>query len=149
MDRLAMHNETDLGFFEHNREEELRALELRWYEGRMLIYVDQILNFVDLHRAEVEELAGGMKSPVLLLHCLKRLIAAKGSIHMQSELKDQVVELKNEIWYRGQKGDYDRARIQAEWALRHARAWRRWRIKEYCFVIDHCAERILEHLRIK
>jgi hypothetical protein len=51
-------------------------------------------------------------------------------------------EIHNEIWYRGQAGYYDRDGIQQEWTICHAHAWRRWRLKEYCFVADRCADRL-------
>ena len=45
--------------FEPLTEDELRVLELRWYEGRMLPFADWLFAFVDRNRDEILRLAGG------------------------------------------------------------------------------------------
>lgn len=136
------HTDSSLGDFEHLNEAELRELELRWYEGLMLLYAEWLFAFVGRHRAEILHLASDPHEPASLLAATKRLIVQRGSINMGGELKDQMREIELELWYRGEKGDYDRARIQLEWTAEHAAAWRRWRIREYLFVADRCADRV-------
>lgn len=128
-------------------EPERLALELRWYEGRMLPYAEWVLAFVERHRAELLAAANGSGDPGVLLAATKALIIERGSVHMAAELKDQMREIENELWYRGEKGEYDRAGIQADWTTRYAVAWRRWRIREYLFVTDRCAGRVVRVLQ--
>jgi hypothetical protein len=132
--------ETDLEILSDT---ELFALELRWYEGRMLLYAEWLFAFVDRHRADISLLATGSREPVALVAATKRLIIQRGSLRMAAEMEDQIREIENELWYRGEKGEHDRAGIEAAWTLAHARAWRRWRICEYLFVVDRCASRIV------
>ena len=74
-----------------------------------------------------------------------RLIQHRGSIHLPSEMADQIKEINNEIWYRGEHGDYNRSKIQEEWAMRYASMWRNFRIKEILFVCDQKAPEIEGH----
>jgi hypothetical protein len=138
-----MHAHLLLSVLEPPCEAELRTLEARWQEGRYRDYVEMLTVFVERHRDEIRQLAGEAHNRGALLHAMKRLIAQHGSVNIQSELRDQVGEIHNEIWYRGETGYYDRVGIQQEWTIRHARAWRCWRLKEYCFVVDHCADLLL------
>lgn len=127
-------------------EAELFALELRWYEGRMLPYAEWLDHFVQRHRTEILARAGTANTPESLVEATKQLIVDRGSMHLAGELKDQLREIENELWYRGEKGEHDRAQIQLEWTACHADAWRRWRIREYLFVADRCAGRIVARL---
>ena len=132
--------------FDSLDENELFALELLWYEGRMLPHSEWLMAFMDRHREEILRMAGAQRDPRALLAATKQLIVQRGSIDMGSELKDQKQEIQNELWYRGEKGEHDRVRIEQQWTAEHAAAWRRWRIKEYLFVADRCVERIAAEL---
>src|SRR5258708_11413737 len=76
------------------------ALELRWYEGRMLLYVEWLHVFVERHRDEILKTAADSNDTTALLAATKQLIAQHGSIHMGGELNDQKRELEKELWYR-------------------------------------------------
>jgi hypothetical protein len=125
---------------------ELHALELRWYKGEMLPYAEWLFAFVARNRAAILREGGAPGDPAALLAATKQLIRESGSLHLASELRDQMREIHNEVWYRGERGEHDRSRIQQEWTSQHAAAWRRWRIKEYLFVVDHCGNRIVAKL---
>lgn len=109
-------------------------------------YVDWIMDFVTKHRSEILALAGDDASPKILLETTKQIIADQGSIHLPAELKDQLTEIQNALWYAGEKGDHDRAQIAQDWTILHAAAWRRWRICEYHFVANRIADRIVDRL---
>ena len=64
-------------------------------------------------------------------------------------MADQIKEINNEIWYRGEHGDYDRGKIQEEWAMRYASMWRNFRIKEILYVADQKASEINDILNSK
>jgi hypothetical protein len=123
------------------------ALELRWYQGHMLPYAEWLTAFVERHRDEILRATNGSGEPTALLVATKRLIAQCGSIHLAGELQAQKREIENELWFRGEKGEYNRAGIQLEWAARHAPAWRRWRIQEYLFVADRYSSQVVALLR--
>jgi hypothetical protein len=137
-----VHDESSPPAFDPPNAAETFALELRWYEGRMLPYAEWLMDFAGRHRAEILALAAGSGEPAALVAATKRLIVQRGSLRRAEELHDQIHEIENELWYRGEKGDHDRRRIQQEWTVANACAWRRWRIKEYLFVADRCAEEL-------
>lgn len=125
---------------------ELRTLEHNWTSGRLHVHAVRLLGFIDRHRAEILGLAGPDAGTATLLRVVKQQIVRLGSVCTLSEMHDQAREIRDEIWIRGERGDYDRAHIVHEWASRHAANWRHWRLKEYLFVADRCAPALLEHL---
>ena len=137
---MAMADETSS--FELITDEERAQLERLWKEGRLRHQQEQVLAFACEQRVEILQIAGEPRDPVALAAATRRLITRLRCVHQPSEMRDQVREMHNEIWYCGQRGDHDRSRIQLEWAARHGSNWRRWRIKEYLFLAEHCAAEI-------
>jgi hypothetical protein len=127
-------------------EAELQALEHYWRSGQLQSRSDCVINFVERHRDEILRLAVECRDPDALITATQRLICEYRSIDLPAELRDQMREIQNEVWYRGEKGDYDSARIQREWAERHAHNWRRWRIIEYLYVTCHQADVVVARL---
>lgn len=127
--------------------EEHQALELRWYEGRMLPYMEWIHAFAEKHRAEILRIAGPGASPEQLVAAVKQLIVQRGSMHMAAELKDQMREMEKELWYSGEKDERARSEIKQRWTVRHAAAWRRWRLQEYLFVVGLCRDQLTAQLQ--
>ncbi|MBI4624630.1 MAG: hypothetical protein HY736_15605 [Verrucomicrobia bacterium] len=122
--------------FEPANDAELHALERRWAGGDLRRHVTRIMDFIDQNRSVIQGSVDGAHPPVAVLAVVKGLIAQAGSVHHPSEMRDQAEEIRNEIWIRGEKGDYDRAFITREWTSRHAANWRRWRLKEYLFLVE-------------
>ncbi len=127
--------------------EEQQALEIRWYEGRMLPYVEWIFAFADKHRDEILRTAGPDTGAAQLLATVRQMIAQRGSMHLAAELKDQMREMEKELWYRGENDPRARAEIKQQWTAHHAAGWRRWRIQEYLFVASLCGDRLVDQLR--
>src|SRR5207249_4847810 len=117
-------------------EDELKALELEWDQGHLVHHVERLLAFVVQQRDDILRLAEGRTDAQTLLHATKRLIVCLGAVHPKSEMLDQIGEMQRELWYCGEKGDYDLVRIKHEWTSKHARNWRRWRLTEYLFTAD-------------
>jgi hypothetical protein len=112
-------------------EQERSALELRWNDGLLFRYEDLLLTFVDRHRDAIfDSVARCDDDPAALLAVTKSLIVECGSVHLAAEFKDQLMEIHNELWYCGEKGEHDRAKIKENWASNYAAAWRRWRVCE-------------------
>jgi hypothetical protein len=127
--------------------EEQQVLEIRWYEGKMLPYVEWIHEFAEKHRGEILRISGPGATPDQLVAIVKDLIAQRGTMHLAAELKDQMREMEKELWYRGELDPRARAEIKQEWTVRHAAAWRRWRIQEYLFVVGLCREELAAQLQ--
>lgn len=127
-------------------EAERAALAERWSHGELHLHMERLLAFVERNRKEVLRLAGAQHDRETLLTAAKRLVVDAGTVHASSEMRDQVKAIENEIWIRGERGEYDRTHIAHQWTSRHAANWRRWRLKAYCFVADQCASEIEQRL---
>jgi len=129
-------------------QEQNKNLDDMYAKGQLQGICDHLTEFADRHRGEVFKVAGSQE-PKALIEGLKTLIHQRGSIHLPSEMADQIREINNEIWYRGEKGDFDRSKIKEEWAMKYAGAWRSWRVKEILFVCDKISDRLLGILNTK
>lgn len=139
---LVMIDQCETASVEFNSPEERAELEQRWSKGELRHRHEQVLAFARAQSSEILQLAGSSREPAALAAAARQLIARLRSVHPPSEMRDQVREMHNEIWYRGQHGDYDHPRIKQEWTDRHASSWRRWRIKEYLFLAERGANEI-------
>lgn len=142
-----MTQQLDLSDIEPSNQGEVVALELSWARGSLDGYLDRLLPFVTRHRDEILQLAGGPQAGApAILASAKRVVARAGGVHLRSEMHDQIQQIRDEIWIRGERGDYDHSHITQEWTSLHAANWRRWRLKEYAFVIDRSAEQIVARI---
>jgi len=143
---LLMQDRHDPAGYTPANDAELRTLEIGWARGDLQEHAVRLVEFVDRHREEILALAGPGADVPTKLATIKRQIVRLESVCSLSEMLDQTRAIRDEIWYRGERGEYDRQHIAHEWTSRHAAAWRRWRLKEYLFVVDRCAEAMLSHL---
>jgi len=123
-------------------EEEQHIIESLYKAGQLNGICQHVVDFVTRHRQEILSIALKTRVDHNLLEAAKQLIQHRGSIHLPSEMADQIKEINNEIWYRGEHGDYNRAKIQEEWAMKYASMWRNFRIKEILYVVDQKAPEI-------
>jgi hypothetical protein len=123
------------------------ALEVEWYEGRLLEHSEIVARFVATQREAIFAQAGGAASPACLLRETRRLIGARATLDLAAELRAQREAIAKEVWICGERGNYDTLEIELGWVDRHAPAWRKWRVRQYLFVVDRCADHILELLR--
>lgn len=143
---LPMKDSSEQADYAPANDAELRTLQEDWACGELLTHAVRLVEFVDRHRAEILGYAGAGAGPATKLATIKRQIVSVESVCTHSEMLDQTRAIHDEIWYRGERGEYDRHHIVHDWTSRHAAAWRRWRLKEYLFVVDRCAESLLSHL---
>jgi len=141
-----MNDRSDPAHFAPANDAERRTLQANWARGDLQGHAVRLLEFVDRHRGEIRVLAGAGADAQAKLQTLKRQIVRLESVCTLSEMRDQTRAIRDEIWFRGERGEYDRQHIAHEWASRHAADWRRWRLKEYLFVVECCAEAMLSHL---
>ena len=139
-----MRTESETASVEFISAEERAELERLWTQGRLRHQHEKVLLFAREQRAAILELAGGRRDPAALASATRRLVATLRTVHHPSEMQDQMREMHNEIWFCGERGDHDRQRIQHEWVASHGLNWRRWLIKRYLFVAEHCAAEIAE-----
>ncbi len=134
---------------ERTMQEELQIIEELYKSGQLNNICHHLLEFVTRHRVEIKAMARGARGSKANIEATKQLVQHRGSIHLPSEMADQIKEINNEIWYRGEHGDYDRSKIQEEWAMRYASMWRNFRVKEILYVVDQKATEIEEILKAK
>jgi hypothetical protein len=120
-------------------QDELKTLKREWDEGRLDGISTHLLEFVDRHRKEILAIAHDSYAPEELLGAVRYWVRQKGFIHLPLDMADQIREISNEIWYHGERGDFNRAKIQEEWTVKHAVTWRKWRVKQILYVIDRRA----------
>ncbi len=123
-------------------DEELQIIDGLYRSGQLNGIGVHLLEFVARHKQEIQSIARKTRSDSDLIEATKQLIQHRGSIHLPSEMADQIKEINNEIWYRGEHGDYNRSKIQEEWAMKYASMWRNFRIKEILYVVDRKAAEI-------
>lgn len=128
---------------------ELKTLNAEWEAGKLSGISGHLLEFVDRHRAEILSLARDSYSPEDLLAATRQVVRQRGFIHLPTDMADQIREISNEIWYHGERGDFNRAKIQEEWTVKHAMTWRKWRVKEILYVVDRRASDVAATLLAK
>ena len=127
-------------------ENELKTRVEEWKTGKLKNLSTHLLGFVDRNRVEILKLARNAKSPEKLVVAAQKFVRRRGYIHLPLDMADQIHEINNEIWYRGEIGDFDRQKIKETWTVRHAPTWRRWRIKQIMFIIDQRASEVAAEL---
>jgi len=126
---------------------ERELLWKRWSSGDLAPHCSQLMAFAEQQGEAILAMANNSTDPQSLVFAAKRMVVEFGTVHHPTEMRDQMREIHDYIWYHGEKGDHDRDRIMQDWTVRHAASWRRWRLKEYLFVIDRIAEEITARIR--
>jgi hypothetical protein len=127
-------------------QEELKTLNAEWEAGKLAGISAHLLEFVDRHRDEILAMANFSYSPEDLLAAVRQCVRLRGFIHLPLDMADQIREISNEIWYHGERGDFNRAKIQEEWTVKHALTWRKWRVKQILYVVDRRASDVAASL---
>ncbi len=127
-------------------EQELKTLAEEWGSGKLQALSSYLLEFIDRHRDEILKLARTSKSPEKRVEAFKQLVRQRGYIHLPLDMADQIHEINNEIWYQGEKGDFNRQKIKEIWTVKYASTWRRWRVKQILYIIDRRFSEVAEHL---
>jgi hypothetical protein len=128
---------------------ELKTLNTEWEAGKLSGISGHLLEFIDRHRAEILTLSKNSYAPEDLLEATRQVVRQRGFIHLPTDMADQIREISNEIWYHGERGDFNRAKIQEEWTVKHAQTWRKWRVKEILYVVDRRASDVVASLLAK
>jgi hypothetical protein len=124
---------------EPTTQEEMKTLNAEWESGKLSGISAHLLEFIERHRQDILEQSAFSYAPEELLSAARHIVKLRGFIHLPSDMADQIREISNEIWYHGERGDFNRAKIQEEWTVKHAQTWRKWRVKQILYVIDRRA----------
>ena len=129
---------------------ELEELKTEWEKGRLASIASDLLEFVRNHRADIldyrekhlKKLRGVRMTDDL---ALRTYILQVRSISPRGEIKDQLKEIEQEIWYRGENegGQVNRQDVAREWCMRHAPGWRDHRVMAIVFVLDKMKTELL------
>lgn len=139
--RSAMSSpETSLSQFVPTSKEQ-ESLQQRWKNGDYARFVVQLRGFTEEKREAIREKCAQREANTAV-EAAQSLVVQLGTVHFASEMRDQVKAIHDEIWYRGEEGNYDRGGIMEHWTRVHAPAWRRWRTMEYLFVLEQMAEEV-------
>lgn len=125
------------------------ALEQAWFDEKREMWRDgdALLRFVKRHREEILKVTSLNASDEELVRAAKLAIVGARSVNMSDELRAQMKEIENEIWFQGAVTAAEKLAVKLKWTRDHAANWRRWRVLEYLFVVDRCRGQILEILR--
>lgn len=126
--------------------EEVGKLEMEWRDGKLTSHQAHILKFADQNRDAILRRTSGEMDEPSVVKATRQMIAELGTIQPAAELRDQIQEIQNTIWFGGQRGDYDHARIKREWTEHHAANWRRWRIQQYLLVVERLGSELAHRL---
>lgn len=126
-------------------ENELRTLHEEWATGKLKNLSDHLLEFVDRNRDAILKLTRS-RTPEKVVGAAKKFVRRRGFIHLPLDMADQIHEITNEIWYHGEKGVFDRRKIQETWTVEHAPSWRRWRVKQILYIIDQRTSEVAAEL---
>ncbi|EDY82191.1 hypothetical protein VDG1235_1811 [Verrucomicrobiia bacterium DG1235] len=127
---------------------ERRTLEQLWHAGHLQRHLDALERFYRAKRQEIQDLLANRQDTDSLVEIAKQLVIKNGIVDRIAETVDQIEAIESEIWIQGERGNYDRDRIAAEWASRHAAEWREWRIKEYLYATERMQDRLADCLQM-
>jgi hypothetical protein len=129
---------------------ELDELKTEWESGRLAAIARDLVEFVRNHRldildyreAHLKKLRGAQVTDDL---AIRMYILQVRSISPQGEIRDQLKEIEQEVWYRGERGEgqMDRQQIAREWCMRHAPGWRDHRVMAIVFVLEKIKDQLL------
>ena len=112
------------------------------YENRYMLEVAREANKMEIRQA-VEELPQIVDRRMRIVETIRTCVEESKSVSPAAEMADQINEINNEIWYRGEEGITDRARISEEWTRRYAAQWRNARLQELLFLVQAMADELV------
>jgi len=126
--------------------DERAELENRWSEGYYESRLPELEEFIRNNKEQIRSALPAKTTDQILLQTIQKLILEKKTLNHRREMQDQAQEIRNEIWYRGEKGENDKVSILSDWTSQYAPQWRTWRLKEYLFMAEKCGLEIYRSL---
>ena len=123
------------------------VLERKLANGEFDRLKDDLKQFVLRHKVDirqgVEELPLTVDRRMRIVETIRTCVEESKSVSPAAEMADQINEINNEIWYRGEEGITGRARISEEWTRRYAAQWRNARLQELLFLVQAMADELV------
>ncbi len=119
------------------------SLSEKFDRGEMDPIYRHLVDFIERHREEILSKIQHPQSPEDYFTLLYQEIERRGSIHLPSEMADQIKEINKEIWYRGEDGLTNRRHITEEWTQRYSIMWRQARKMEILYVLRRRKDELL------
>lgn len=129
--------------FEATHPDELETLWEKWRAGSFRHHAELLKDFAQKQRSSIQSFATGRTDAGALIAATKLVVVELGTVHHPTEMRDQMREIHNDIWFHGERGEHVREQIVHDWTTRYATQWRQWRLKEYLFTIDRISEELL------
>ena len=117
------------------------SLEEKFNTGGMDSIKNHLMTYIKEHLEEYKAIA----KVESFEECIEKIsyeLERKGSLHLPSEMADQIREINKEIWYRGEEGNENRQNIKEDWTQKYSMKWRQARKIEIQFVLKKCKEEI-------
>jgi hypothetical protein len=119
-----------------------KSLENKYNSGEFDKIKIYLFDWVENHRNEISANATSLTDKISLIESARRMIEKTGSIHLPSEMADQIKEINKEVWYRIEEGRTNKSRIKEDWTQEHSLRWREARRIELLFIFDKEIEKI-------
>ncbi|MCF0215645.1 MAG: hypothetical protein HUK21_04140 [Fibrobacteraceae bacterium] len=126
------------------------AVEEKLAKGELQKTEKHLLDWTDRHRGEIWDCAredSDNPTDEILLDNLRALLLCKGSLQPAADLGDVLKEIKNEIWYRNEKGPEDNEEVSLDWRKEYLPKWREARMFEAFILIEKKSAHLLEILK--
>ena len=119
----------------------LDAVEKKYNEGKLAQIEIHLLQYITKHYKEVLDESQSIGSSLDadgFYSGVESLIRKRGSVHLPSEMAEQIKEINKEIWYRAEEfeGDINQQTVSEDWTLRYSYMWREARKIELNFLVE-------------
>lgn len=101
-----------------------------------------LFDWIKSHRNEILMNANSHTDKISLIKSARQMIEKTGSIHLPSEMADQIKEINKEVWYRIEEGSTNKSRIKEDWTQVHSLRWREARRIEILYTFDKEVKKI-------
>jgi hypothetical protein len=95
-----------------------------------------LFDWIKNHTQEINEKAINSSDRESRIESARLMIQKSGSVHLPSEMADQIKEINKEVWYRTEEGSTNKSRIKEDWTQEHSLRWRKARRIELLYLFD-------------
>jgi hypothetical protein len=118
------------------------SIREKFKSGQLESVRKHLFDFVIRHRDELTH-----SNDDIAYDNLFNMINKRGSVHLPSEMADQIKEINKEIWYRGEDGDLNRRDITENWTYSFSMKWRTARKMEILFLVKECRNELIDLIK--
>lgn len=112
------------------------SLETKYNSGGFDKIKNYLFDWIKNHISEISENASTPSDSNSRIEAARLMIEKTGSVHLPSEMADQIKEINKEVWYRTEEGSTNKSRIKEDWTQEHSLRWRKARRIELLYIFD-------------